>query len=105
MANLESQSTNQLGADVVKPKFLLDSVLTPEEQKSVWCALASMTVYADRRNQDQVGQPLSDLHKRMLADNCGEVDFGKWVTEDETNRDANHRAMERLKAKNPLPID
>ncbi len=91
MANLESQSFKQ---PEVKP-----SVLTPEETANIWCALASLTVYADRRNSDQVGQPLSEFHKDMLSEKCGVVDFGKWIAEDEANKEANHKALEILKKK------
>ncbi len=91
MSNLESESFRQPEGQT--------SILTPEERSAVWCAITSLSVYADRRNQNQVGQPLSDFHKDMLSDRCGEVDFGKWVAEDEANKDANHRALEVLKNK------
>lgn len=74
-------------------------VLSPEQRSVIWCAVASLTVYADRRNNNEVGQPLSEFHKGMLSDRCGEIDFDKWVTENEANKDANHRAMEILKKK------
>ncbi len=97
MANLESQSFKQPESQT--------SILTPEEKANIWCALTSLTVYADRRNNDQVGQPLSDFHKDMLSQKCGSVDFGKWITEDETNKDANYKAFEALKKRQVNPQD
>ena len=74
-------------------------ILTKEESDNIWCALTSLTVYADRRNSNMVGKPLSEFHQNMLTDRCGEVDFNKWITEDEANKDANHRAFETLEAR------
>lgn len=95
MANLESQSSNQLESQM--------PILSDEERQTIWCSINKLVVYEQRRDANQVGTSLSDFHKQELLENCGEIDFDMWVTHDEANRDANHRAMERMKAKNPLP--
>lgn len=95
MDNLESQSYREPESH--------RSILSPAEKSVIWCALTSLSVYADRKNNNEVGQPLSDFHKGMLSQRCGEIDFDKWVTEDEANKDANHRAMEILKKKGRSP--
>ena len=72
-------------------------ILTKEESDNIWCAIASLTVYADRKNNNMVGKELSEVHQNMLVDKCGKTDFKKWVNEDEVNKEAIHSVFEVLK--------
>lgn len=99
MANFEFQPPEQADlaqSEGAKPN--LRSIFTSREEQAIWCAITSMTVAADRRNNGMTGQELGDFHKQMLTDRCGNIDLSKWVAEDEANREANHRAIEALKA-------
>ena len=100
MANLESQSFAQsekaLSQEVPKS---LKPLFTAEEEREVWCSITKMSVAADRRNNGMTGQKLDEFHGQILSDRCDKIDLGKWVAEDEANREANHRAIEEMKAK------
>lgn len=98
--NLESQSFAQ--AEPAQSQEMhpsLRSLFTPDEEREIWCAITKMSVAADRRNNGLTGQGLSEFHREVLSDRCEKIDLGKWVAEDEANREANHRAIEALKAK------
>lgn len=84
----------------IRERFPLP-IFTDEEKQEIFCAMFRNLVYAERRDNHLLGTPLSDAHKDLLRGSCGEIDFDKWVIEDEANKEANHRAFEALKARLP----
>jgi hypothetical protein len=98
--DLDSQSFAQKEpAHLQEVQPSLRPLFTPKEEQEIWCTITKMSVAADRRNNGMTGQELSEFHKEMLRERCEKIDFGKWVAEDEVNREANHRAIEALMKK------
>lgn len=70
------------------------------EANSMACAIAQVVLTQMRDRNNQIGRPLSESQQTNLKENCGHIDFEKWV-DDEKARAQSHRGIDAMKSKRP----
>ena len=66
------------------------------ERDSLECSVSIVFLSQFRQNREELGKPLAQWQKNSLQENCGSIDFGKWVEDEKAQLDK-HKGMEAMK--------